>query len=218
MSLYWANDIWWYEFTIDRKRYRSSTCTTDREMALKVEAEHRVSLRLTGLRVSATLAALKKARAEERCTKRWLEAGIEAKRHVIEKPRVPKARSNISPKSTLLEASEFMLGLFSLRWTPKTMEYNRACAERLIEFFGAETKLKDFNVAHFEHYQQVRSTTCGASIVNRELQFLSRLLTRVDLWHKTGIICGLRKRHGRHRESFRRKPSQQVSQIRPAFA
>jgi integrase len=184
MCLYWQDETWWYEFTVDRKRYRSSTCTTDRAIALKVEAEHRVSLKLTGQRASATLAGLKKARAEERCTRRWVQAGIETKRHVIETPQTPKARMNISPGSTLQQASEFLLSLYSLRWAKRTMDYNRAAAERLIEFFGAETKLKGFNISHFEHYQQSRSKTCGASAVNRELQFLSRLLTRVDRWHK----------------------------------
>jgi integrase len=184
MSLFWQGDVWWYEFTLNSNRYRSSTCTTDRAVALKVEAEHRVSLKLTGQRASATLAGLKKARAEERCTKRWLQAGIETKRHVIDAPQVPRPRSNIHQTSTLLEASDFFLGLGSLRWAKKTMECNRAAAERLIEFFGPETKLKEFNISHFEHYQQSRSKICGASAVNHELQFLSRLLTRVDRWHK----------------------------------
>jgi integrase len=184
MSLFTQDDTYWYEFTIAGKRYRSSTCTTDRATALKVEAEHRVSVKLTGKRVSATLDGLKKARAQERCTMRWLQAGIETKRHVIKTPQGPKARVNITPSSTLQEASEFLLSLYSLRWAKKTMDYNRAAAERLIEFFGAETKLRDFNISHFEHYQQLRSRTCGASAVNRELQFLSRLLTRVDRWHK----------------------------------
>jgi integrase len=184
MCLFWQDDIWWYEFTIDRNRYRSSTCTTDREVALKVEAEHRVSLKLTGQRVSETLVALKRARAEERCTRRWIQAGIETKRHVIETPQAPQARGNICRASTLQEAAEFLLAWGSIRWAKKTMEYNRAAAERLIEFFGAETKLKQFNISHFERYQVSRSKTCGASALNRELQFLSRLLTRVDLWHK----------------------------------
>jgi integrase len=183
MSLYKQGEIWWYEFTIASKRFRSSTCTVDRATALQVEAEHRVSLKLTGKRSSSTLDGLRNARSNERCARRWLECGIETKRHVIEKPRIPKARTNISPASTLLEACEFLLGLGSLRWAKKTMEYNRAAAERLIEFFGAETKLADFDISHFEHYQQSRSASCGASAVNRELQFLSRLLTRVDLWH-----------------------------------
>ena len=183
MSLYWQDDTWWYEFTIDRNRYRSSTYTTDREIAIKVEAEHRVSLKLTGVRASSTMVELKKARAEERCARRWLQAGIETKRHVIETPQVPKPRANIWERSTLSEACEFLLALHSLRWAKKTMEYNRAAGERLIEFFGAGMKLYEFDISHFEHYQQTRSTSCGGSAVNRELQFLSRLLTRVNLWH-----------------------------------
>jgi integrase len=64
------------------------------------------------------------------------------------------------------------------------MEYNRAAAERLIEFFGAETKLAAFNISHFEHYQRSRLTSCAAMAANRELQFLGRLLRRADLWNK----------------------------------
>jgi hypothetical protein len=130
------------------------------------------------------LAALKRARAEERCTRRWIQAGIETKRHVIETPQIPQAGGNICRASTLQEAAEFLLAWGSIRWAKKTMDYNRAAAERLIEFFGAETKLKQFNIAHFERYQVSRSKTCGAAALNRQLQFLSRLLTRVDLWHK----------------------------------
>jgi integrase len=183
MSLFLQDNTWWYEFTIGGHRYRSSTRTTDKERALSVEAEHRASIKLTGKRASPTLDRVKIACADERRAKRWLQAGIETKRHVIQKPQVPKAGTNIFPGSTLLEACEFILGLGSLRWAKVTMGYNQACAERLVEFFGAETKLAQFTITHFEHYQQARSKVCGPSAINHELQFLSRLLNRVDLWH-----------------------------------
>jgi hypothetical protein len=48
MCLFWKDDIYWCEFTINGKRYRSTTCTTDKELALKVEAELRVSIKRTG--------------------------------------------------------------------------------------------------------------------------------------------------------------------------
>ena len=196
MSLFLQDDTFWYEFTINRKRYRSSTCTADRATALKVEAEHRVSLKLTGKRASATLDGLKIARAEQRCTTRWTQAGIETKRHVLEKPQVPKARTNISPASTLLHACGFLLGLGSMRWAKKTMEYNRAAAERLIEFFGPEMTLKKFNISHFEHYQQSRSKTCGASAVNRELQFSEppSYSGRSMAYHQTALSTAQRNR------------------------
>jgi hypothetical protein len=59
MSLYKQREIWWYEFTISGKRFRSSCHTTDKAIAEKIESEHRESLSRTGKKVSLTLHAIK---------------------------------------------------------------------------------------------------------------------------------------------------------------
>jgi hypothetical protein len=71
MSLYLQGETWWYEFNITGKRFRSSTRTTNKAVAQKVEDEHRDSLTRIGQRVSATLHDIKAAEAEERRIKRW---------------------------------------------------------------------------------------------------------------------------------------------------
>ena len=50
MCLFKQGEIWWYEFTLEGKRYRSSTCTTDKDLALRVESEHHVSMKQIGKR------------------------------------------------------------------------------------------------------------------------------------------------------------------------
>ena len=41
MCIYRQGEIWWYEFTVDGKRLRKSSRTTDRGLAELIEAEHR---------------------------------------------------------------------------------------------------------------------------------------------------------------------------------
>jgi hypothetical protein len=63
MSVYKQGGIWWYEFYIGRKRYRSSTLSSDKTIAQKIEAEHRESLARTGVKLSPTLNAIRSAKA-----------------------------------------------------------------------------------------------------------------------------------------------------------
>jgi integrase len=65
---------------------------------------------------------------------------------------------------------------------PKTVECNQGHINRLVEFFG-NIPLAQFTIAHLEHYQNSRGVRCGASSVNHELNTLSRILRRVDLWY-----------------------------------
>lgn len=61
------------------------------------------------------------------------------------------------------------------------------CIRSLIAFF-AELDLRDIHVGHFEQYQKMRSTgsgglrRAGPSRVNHELNTLSQILSRANLW------------------------------------
>jgi hypothetical protein len=60
------NGHWWYEFTIDGKRYRKSSRVKDRETAQLIEAEHRERLE-QGLReLPPTLVSMEKERKAAR--------------------------------------------------------------------------------------------------------------------------------------------------------
>jgi hypothetical protein len=85
MCLFKQGEIWWYEFTINGKRYRSSTCTTDKDLALRVESEHHVSLKQIGKRVSSTLHTIKVERSSQRRAKRWPGSGVNATNPVLGK-------------------------------------------------------------------------------------------------------------------------------------
>lgn len=161
MCLFKQGEIWWYEFTLEGKRYRSSTCTTDKDLALRVESEHRVSLKQIGKRVSPTLHTIKVEQSEKRRARRWKVSGINATSPALDKLLVPKT---IGPGTTLQEAGVFFLWAYSQRWKKKTMSSCRSQLERLVEFFGAEIRLADFKIGHFEHYQQTRSAQCGALV------------------------------------------------------
>jgi integrase len=181
MSLYKQGEIWWYEFTVSGKRFRSSCRTTDKVVAEKVEAEHRDSLIRTGKKVSLTLHSIKVQEAEHRRTKIW--EGVETR---TEPPRSVEVRhkeqSSLMPKTLLLEAGDLFLRKQREVCRPKTLESNEGHLQRLVEFFG-NIPLSQFTSSHFEHYQSVRGTKCAASTVNHELNTLSRILRKVDLWY-----------------------------------
>jgi hypothetical protein len=101
MSLYKQGEIWWYEFTISGKRFRSSCHTTDKAIAEKIEDEHRESLSRAGKRVSLTLHAIKVEAAARRRAKIW--EGVETR---TEPPKAledrHKEQSEVTPKTLLL--------------------------------------------------------------------------------------------------------------------
>jgi integrase len=180
MSLYKQGEIWWYEFYVGRKRYRSSTRTTDKTVAHKVEAEHRESLLRGGIKISPTLHAIKVDEAAGRRAKIW--EGIETQKD----PPKPSARQNerfgLTPKTLLQEAGSVFLQRQRELCRRKTVECSDGHIRRLVEFFG-NIPLAQFTIAHFEHYQSSRRARCGASSVNHELNTLARILKRVDLWY-----------------------------------
>jgi integrase len=88
----------------------------------------------------------------------------------------------LTPKTLLQEAGELFLKRQRQLCRPKTIECSEGHVRRLVEFFG-NIPLAQFTIAHFEHYQSSRGARCGASSVNHELNTLSRILKRVDLWY-----------------------------------
>jgi integrase len=180
MSLYLQGEIWWYEFYVDGKRFRSSTRTTDKAAAQRVESEHRESLKRNGVKVSPTLHAVKVEEAAVRRAKIW--EGIETQTHP---PKSSLGRTSVAltPRTPLQQAGEFFLARQRERCRRATVESNIGHVRRLVEFFG-NIPLSQFTAAHFDHYQRARSATCGASGINHELNTLSRILKRADLWYE----------------------------------
>ena len=180
MSIYKQREIWWYEFTIAGKRFRSSTRTTDEAVARKIEGEHRESISRVGKRVSLTLHTIKAEEAARRRVKIW--EGVETQKD----PPKPNARQierfGMTPKTLLQEAGEIFLQRQRELCRRKTVESNEGHVRRLVEFFG-NIPLAQFTIGHFEHYQSSRGARCGASAVNHELNTLARMLKRVDLWY-----------------------------------
>jgi hypothetical protein len=103
MSLYKQGEIWWYQFTISGKRFRSSCHTTHKAVAEKIESEHRESLSRASERVSLTLRAIQVEEAVRRRAKIW--EGVETR---TEPPKAledrHKEQSKVTPKTLLLEA------------------------------------------------------------------------------------------------------------------
>jgi integrase len=179
MSLYLQGEIWWYEFHVEGKRFRSSTRTTDKAVAQRVEAEHQRSLARGGVKISPTLDAIKIAEGAARRAKIW-----EGVRTQTDPPAARSAgRLALTPNTLLQDAGDLFLSLQRERCRPKTVECCEGYLRRLVEFFGS-IPLKQFTVAHFEHYQTARGAMCGPSTVNHELNLLSRVLRRAGLWYE----------------------------------
>jgi hypothetical protein len=108
MCIFKQGEIWWYEFTIAGKRFRSSCRTIDKAIAEKIELEHRESISRTGKRVSLTLHTIKAKEAALRRARIW--EGVETR---TEPPRSLEVRhkeqSELTPKTLLLEAGGVFL-------------------------------------------------------------------------------------------------------------
>ncbi|HZC22788.1 MAG TPA: tyrosine-type recombinase/integrase [Candidatus Binatia bacterium] len=68
-----------------------------------------------------------------------------------------------------------------------TKRHYTNCINRLTTFFG-ELSLREIHIGHFEQYQQLRTAGeaglrhAGPSLVNHELNTLSQILSRANLW------------------------------------
>jgi integrase len=180
MCVYKQGEIWWYEFYVEGKRYRSSTLTTDETVARRIESEHCESLKQTGVKASPTMDAIKAGEAARRREKIW--EGVETQQDPPRPSKMGNDRLGLTPNTLLQEAGELFVGRQRDLCRSKTVESNAGHVRRLVEFFG-NIPLVQFTIAHFEHYQTSRGARCGTSTVNHELNTLSRILKRVDLWY-----------------------------------
>jgi hypothetical protein len=163
--------IWWYEFTVQGKRFRKSSRTADRELAKLIEEEHRSRVEAGVTGVSPTLEAL------------------EAERKAVNQLPVPAIPSElaptlITPSMTLKEAG--LLWLEAKAWKrrkPKTLECNRIYLRNLLQFFG-DIPLADFHAGMLRDYQTQRVKTVGPSAVNHETVALGGILRHAGLWSK----------------------------------
>lgn len=71
--------------------------------------------------------------------------------------------------------------------SPGSLRDYRDCIRRLTQFFS-ELRLREIHIGHFEHYQNARQegiegfNKAGASRINHELNTLSQMLQRANLW------------------------------------
>lgn len=68
-----------------------------------------------------------------------------------------------------------------------TKRHYTNCINRLVSFFG-QLALREIHIGHFEQYQKMRTAgeggmrAAGPSLVNHELNTLSQILARANLW------------------------------------
>lgn len=85
-----------------------------------------------------------------------------------------------------VEAAAVWFNSHTLHVGPGTVRHYRACIHALSQFFS-ELRLDQIHVGHLEQYQRMRSSgkglpKAGASCVNHELNTLSQIITRANLW------------------------------------
>jgi hypothetical protein len=119
MSIYLQEEIWWYEFTIEGQRYRSSTRTNNKELAQRVEAEHQQSLKRGGVKLSPTLDAIRAEESIARGEKRWegVETGVAPPEAVLRR----LSSNEFTPNTLLREAGESFLSILRDKRRAKTM-------------------------------------------------------------------------------------------------
>lgn len=169
MCVFKQGEIWWYEFTVDGKRLRKSSRTTDRGLAELIEAEHRERVE-QGLR-------------EQPPTLRAMEAERKAGRLQI--PTVGTAPPPlIVPTMTLKEAG--LIWVEAKVWQrlkPKTIECSLVYLHKLLEFFG-DVPLVEIDAGAVRNYQTERTKVAGPSTINHETISLGAILRQAGLWYK----------------------------------
>ena len=169
MCLFKQREIWWYEFTVNGKRLRKSSRTTDRGLAELIEAEHRERIE-KGLR-------------EQPPTLRAMEAERKAGRLQI--PAAGLAPPPyITPTMTIKEAGMIWLEIKAWqRLKPKTLECSRDYLQHLLDFFG-DKPICEIDAASIRDYQNERIKTVGPAAVNHETISLGGILRQAGLWGK----------------------------------
>jgi hypothetical protein len=160
---------WWYEFTVQGKRLRKSSRTTDRGLAELIEAEHRERVE-KGLR-------------EQPPTLKAMEAGRKAGR-----VQIPSASAAppplIAPTMTLKEAGIIWLeAKVWQRMKPKTIECSLVYLRQLLEFFG-DVPLVHIDAGAIRNYQLERAKVASPSTINHETVSLGAILRQAGLWGK----------------------------------
>ncbi len=84
------------------------------------------------------------------------------------------------------EAAEVWFHSHTLHVEPGTVRHYTNCIRALTKFF-AQLRLDQVHIGHFEQYQRMRSAgdglrKAGPSLINHELNTLSQILTRANLW------------------------------------
>jgi integrase len=169
MCVFKQGEIWWYEFTVDGKRLRKSSRTTDRGLAELIEAEHRERVE-KGLR-------------EQPPTLRAMEAERKAGRL-----QIPTLSTTPPPliahTMTLKEAGKIWLEAKAWqRLKPKTIECSLVYLQKLLEFFG-DVPLVDIDAGAVRNYQTERAKVAGPSTINHETVSLGAILRQAKLWYK----------------------------------
>jgi integrase len=169
MCVFKQGENWWYEFTVDGKRLRKSSRTTDRGLAELIEAEHRERVE-KGLREQPpTLRAME---AERKAGRLQIPAGSAA------------PPSYITPTMSLKEAGIIWLEMKTWqRRKPKTLECSRDYLQHLLDFFG-DKPICEIDAASIRDYQNERIKTVGPSAVNHETICLGGILRQAGLWGK----------------------------------
>lgn len=88
---------------------------------------------------------------------------------------------------TFTKAAQIWNENHSRQIAPGTRKHYNDCIKRLDPIFGSMV-LNQIHVGHFEEYQRMRSAgegghrTAGPSLINHELNTLSQILSRANLW------------------------------------
>jgi integrase len=99
----------------------------------------------------------------------------------------PEAPDLLLPSLTFAEAAPIWYAAHSRHVSAGTRRHYTNCIARLLSFFR-ETRLDEIRIGQLEHYQKLRTKgegglhAAGPSLVNHEMNTLSQILRRVDLW------------------------------------
>jgi hypothetical protein len=194
MCVYKQGEKWWYEFEFRRQRVRASSRSTDKAVALLIEAEHRRSLELGTGGVAPTLEAIKTQEKAERIAVELPpvlgveEPAIESrsvnhKRESHPAAQIYSAEPAVTKDMGLKKAGEIWLAAKRdwKRRKPKTLECNTNYLRALLRFFG-DIPLQEIQPRSILAYQTARSKQVGASAVNHEVNALSQILKKCGLW------------------------------------
>ncbi len=86
---------------------------------------------------------------------------------------------------TLRNAAPIWMELRRPYLKPRSQDINRQYLRALLEFFG-DTVLREIHIGQIQNYQAWRKPAAGPSWINHEVNTLSQILRRADLWEEAG--------------------------------